>query len=125
MDEKILKKYSFPEQCPVRNVLDKIGDKWSLLVLMLLEEAGTLRFNEIHNYIATISQKMLSVTLKSLEADGLVTRTVYPQIPPKVEYELTLRTKSLLPHIHGLVGWALDNMTEIQTSRMEYETKVS
>ena len=89
MNEKNLKKYGDPENCPVRNVVDKFGDKWSLLILMVLEEGEVLRFNEIYGYIKTISQKMLSVTLKNLEADGLVKRTIYRQIPPKVEYELT------------------------------------
>lgn len=117
MDKNILKKYGDAEHCPVRNVIDRIGDKWSVLVLMVLEEANVLRFNEIWTSIQTISQKMLTVTLKSLEADGLVKRTVYPQIPPKVEYELTARGKSLLPHLHELVGWANENMVGIKDSR--------
>jgi len=117
MKKNNLHKYSNPEECPVRNVVDRIGDKWSILVLLLLEEGSVLRFNEICGYIKTISQKMLAVTLKSLESDGLVKRTVYPQIPPKVEYELTRRGKSLIPHLHSLVGWAKDNMEAIQESR--------
>lgn len=121
MDKKILKKYGEAEHCPVRNVIDRIGDKWSVLVLMVLEEANVLRFNEIWGSIQTISQKMLTVTLKTLEADGLVKRTVYPQIPPKVEYELTARGKTLLPHLHGLVGWAKENMGEIKESRELFE----
>ena len=121
MDEKFLKKYGNADKCPVRNVIDRLGDKWSVLVLMLLEEAHVLRFNEIFGYIQTISQKMLAVTLKSLEADGLVKRTVYPQIPPKVEYELTDRGRSLLPHLHQLVGWANNNMDEIRKSREMFE----
>lgn len=121
MDENILKKFGNAESCPVRNVIDRLGDKWTVLVLMLLEEAEVLRFNEIFGYIQTISQKMLSVTLKSLEADGLVKRTVYPQIPPKVEYELTERGRSLLPHLHQLVGWANSNMAEIRKSREAFE----
>ena len=121
MDENILKKFGYAESCPVRNVIDRLGDKWTVLVLMLLEEAEVLRFNEIFGYIQTISQKMLSVTLKSLEADGLVKRTVYPQIPPKVEYELTDRGRSLLPHLHQLVGWANSNMAEIRKSREAFK----
>jgi len=121
MDEKILKKYGNADKCPVRNVIDRLGDKWSVLVLMLLEEAQVLRFNEIFSYIQTISQKMLSVTLKSLEADGLVQRTVYPQIPPKVEYELTERGRSLLPHLHQLASWANNNLDEIRKSRELFE----
>ena len=121
MDENILKKYGNADSCPVRNVIDRLGDKWSVLVLMLLEESKVLRFNEIYGYIQTISQKMLAVTLKSLEADGLVKRTVYPQIPPKVEYELTERGRSLLPHLHQLVGWANSNLNDIRKSREAFE----
>ena len=117
MDENILKKYGNADSCPVRNVIDRLGDKWSVLVLKLLEESKVLRCNEIYGYIQTISQKMLAVTLKSLEADGLVKRTVYPQIPPKVEYELTDRGRSLLPHLHQLVGWANSNLDDIRKSR--------
>jgi len=123
MAEINLNKFSDVENCPVRNVIDRIGDKWSILILLALEEGETLRFNEIHSTIQSISQKMLAVTLKTLEADGLVKRTVYPQIPPKVEYKLTLRGQSLLPHIHGLVQWAAENLGEIKFSRENYMNK--
>ncbi len=121
MDENKFKKYSNVEGCPVRNVIDRIGDKWSMLVLLVLEEGELLRFNQIVDHIESISQKMLAVTLKTLEADGLVKRTAYPQIPPRVEYNLTSRGKSLLPHIHGLVEWAASNMDDIKHSRMVFE----
>jgi len=121
MRSKNLEKFGDPEHCPVRNVVDRIGDKWSVLVLMLLEEGEVMRFNEIYGSIRTISQKMLAVTLKSLEADGLVMRTVYPQIPPKVEYRLTGRGKSLIPHLQGLVIWAQKNMESIKESRAVFE----
>lgn len=117
MREKNLKIFGEAENCPIRNVIDRIGDKWSILTILILEDGEVLRFNEICKNIKTISQKMLSVTLKTLEADGLVKRTAYPQIPPKVEYELTPRGKSLLPHLHGLVSWAQNNMSEIRESR--------
>lgn len=123
MDKKKLEKYGDAEHCPVRNIVDRIGDKWSMLVLLLLDEEDVLRFNEMHKTIGTISQKMLAVTLKSLEADGLVTRTVYPQIPPKVEYALTPRGKTLVPHLHELVGWAKDNMEHIKVSREHFVVK--
>jgi DNA-binding HxlR family transcriptional regulator len=123
MGEINLNKFSNIENCPVRNVIDRISDKWSILILLVLEEGEILRFNEIHSSIQNISQKMLAVTLKTLEAHGLVKRTVYPQIPPKVEYELTFRGKSLLPHIHGLVQWAAENFDEIKSSREKYESK--
>ncbi len=125
MAEKNLDKFGDPEECPIRNIIDRIGDKWSVLVLMVLEEGDVLRFNELFRHIKTISQKMLTVTLKTLEADGLVKRTVYPQIPPRVEYELTLRGKSLLPHLHGLVTWAKKNMEPIKASRKVFEKETS
>ena len=81
--------------CPIRNVIDKFGDKWSLLVLYHLNEHGTLRFNEL--------------TLKRLEQIGLISRQVYPEVPPRVEYSLTARGKSLMPHVSALIGWALEN----------------
>ncbi len=121
MERKKIKKFADSENCPVRNVIDRIGDKWSVLVLLLLEEEEILRFNEIYKSIETISQKMLTVTLKKLEEDGLINRTVYPQIPPKVEYNLTERGTSLMPHLHALVDWASDNIGEIKIARKAYE----
>lgn len=106
--------------CPVRDVLDRIGDKWSMLVLLVLEKGEVMRFNELYGAVENISQKMLTVTLKSLEADGLLKRTVYAQIPPKVEYALTARGKSLMPHLHSLVGWANKNITKIIESRQVF-----
>ena len=123
MEERNLKKYADADACPIRNVIDRIGDKWSMLVLLLLEEAEVLRFSEIHKTVGTISQKMLTVTLKALEADGLVHRTVFPQIPPRVEYQLTERGQSLMPHLHSLVQWASTNMNEIRESRRVFETE--
>ncbi len=104
-----------------KEVVNRIGDKWSLLVLLVLEEGGIMRFNELGSTIGTISQKMLTVTLRTLEADGLIQRRVYAQIPPKVEYELTSRGKSLLPHLHKLVRWADENMNGIKESRTKFE----
>lgn len=119
-----MKNYANADACPVRNVIDRIGDKWSMLVLLLLEEAEVLRFSEIQKLIETISQKMLTVTLKALESDGLVQRTVYPQIPPRVEYQLTERGKSLMPHLHSLVQWAAANMHDIRESRRLFNAGV-
>ena len=110
----------FPE-CPVRNVLVRIGDKWSILVLLTLD--GTLqpmRFKAIEAAIPDISQKMLTQTLRDLEADGLVQRHAYAEVPPRVEYELTDRSRSLLPHIHDLVGWALNNLSNIVKDRKAF-----
>ena len=95
--------------CPIRNVIEKFGDKWSLLVLYQLHDKGTLRFNELHREMADCSQKMLSQTLKRLEQIGLISRQVYPEVPPRVEYSLTARGQSLMPHISALIGWALEN----------------
>jgi DNA-binding HxlR family transcriptional regulator len=106
--------------CPVRQVLDRFGDKWSILVIILLGDRGKLRFNELSNAIGDISQKMLTVTLRSLEADGLVTRKMYPEIPPRVEYDLTGLAKSLLPLIKEMVKWADANIEEIQENRRRH-----
>jgi DNA-binding HxlR family transcriptional regulator len=118
--EESLKKYSEIGNCPVRNVLDRIGDKWSILVISLLGECGTLRFNELNHKIGNISQKMLTVTLKSLEADGLISRKIYPVIPPRVEYTLTPLGESLLPAVEKLTLWAFENMPVILESRKAY-----
>lgn len=112
-----MKNFHPTDNCPVRNVLCRLGDKWSMLVLITLNANGTMRFNDIHKTIADVSQRMLTVTLRSLEADGLVGRKVYAEVPPRVEYELTERGRSLIPHIEGLVGWALQQMPGIMESR--------
>lgn len=119
MNEDFLKKYADAEHCPVRCILSRIGDKWSVLVIMLLGESGKMRFNEINRSIGDISQKMLTTTLRSLVSDGLVERTIYPEVPPRVEYELTEMGKSLLPHINQLSLWALNNMERIMHHRQQ------
>ncbi|WP_373457017.1 winged helix-turn-helix transcriptional regulator [Parabacteroides sp. 52] len=103
--------------CPVRNVIGRLGDKWSILILTSLHVNGKLRFSEIQRSIGDISQRMLTVTLRSMEADGIIRREVHAEVPPRVEYELTLLGKSLFPHIKALVDWAQDNMEEIKTNR--------
>ncbi len=123
MIKENLEKYSDITDCPVRNVLDRIGDKWSILIISILGEYGTMRFNQINHMIGNISQKMLTVTLKTLEADGLISRKIYPEIPPKVEYKLTALGESLLPAIATLTKWALANMPTILTSREKYANK--
>ena len=99
--------------CPIRDILCRLGDKWSMLVLITLNVNGTMRFSDIQKTISDISQRMLTVTLRTLEADGLVSRTVYAEVPPRVEYQLTETGKTLIPHIESLVGWALEHMTGI------------
>lgn len=106
----------YPE-CPVRNILSRIGDKWSLLILFTLQQHRVIRFKELQRSVPDISQKMLTVTLRTLEEDGLVNREVYPVIPPKVEYKLTERGETLLPHINTLIMWAKENMGDIIEDR--------
>lgn len=103
--------------CPVRNVLSRFGDKWSMLVLVTLEANGIMRFNDIHKTIADVSQRMLTVTLRTLEADGLISRKVYAEVPPRVEYQLTETGHTLMPHIRNLVGWAVEHMPDILEKR--------
>ena len=112
----------FPN-CPIRNVLSRIGDKWSMLVIFTLENNCCLRFKELQRSIPDISQKMLTATLKTLEADGLVLRKAFPEVPPRVEYSLTDKGKSLMPHIDGLLSWAMDNMGDIMEQRKRFLLK--
>ena len=112
--------YALSPQCPIRNVLSRIGDKWSMLVLFTLEKYGVLRFNELKLYIPDISKKMLSTALKVLEADGLVARKMYAEIPPRVEYRLTERGLTLIPLINKLIDWAAANMEDIMADRNKY-----
>ena len=112
----------FPN-CPVRNVLSRIGDKWSMLVLFTLETNKNQRFKELQRNIPDISQKMLTTTLKMLEGDNLVHREAFPEIPPRVEYSLTDKGQSLLPLIDNLMVWASENMSDIIESRQRYLLK--
>jgi DNA-binding HxlR family transcriptional regulator len=110
--------------CPVRQVLDRFGDKWSTLILLLLEKKGTMRFSQLNGTIGDISQKMLTVTLRTLEADGLVSRKVYAEIPPRVEYQLTPLGQSLMPYLESLATWAEANIGTILKSREKFGSKV-
>ena len=104
-----LKKYGCIEQCPVRNVLSRFSGKWPVLILCVLSENESTRFSEISRAIPDISSKVLTDTLKNLEADNLIHRHVYAEIPPRVEYSLTSMGQSLLPILSDLINWALDN----------------
>ncbi len=106
--------------CPVRDVLDRFGDKWSILVIIILGNGQKIRFNELQKMIGDISQKMLAVTLRKLEADGLIIREIFPEIPPRVEYQITLLGNTLLPHVLNLAGWAQANITAIRQSRKQF-----
>lgn len=107
------------ERCPVRDVLDCIGDRWSLLTLLTLQR-GTLRFTALKRAIGDISQRMLAQTLRTLERDGYVHRTVYASVPPKVEYRLTDLGTSLLTRLEPLVRWADDNHMRVRRARLAY-----
>lgn len=104
---------AYDPQCPIRNILARMSDKWSLLVIYTLSQVEKMRFGDIRRAVPDISQKMLTVTLRTLEEDGFVTRTIYPEVPPRVEYALTIRAHSLLPHIQSLIVWAKENMEPI------------
>ena len=116
MDRKEIRDVMFPD-CPIRNVLSRMMDKWTLLVIYTLEQQGTMRFNDIHRAIPDVSQKMLTLTLKCMEADGLVSRKVIPAVPVKVEYTLTERANSVLPLLDQLLAWAMEHFNEILTDR--------
>jgi DNA-binding HxlR family transcriptional regulator len=113
-----------PEACPaVREVLDRVGDKWSVLIIGMLGP-GPRRFSELRRSIEGISQRMLTLTLRGLERDGLVTRTVHPTVPPRVDYELTPLGHTLLEPILALANWAAEHRTEIQAARERYDSLV-
>ncbi len=112
------------EDCEVRQILDRIADKWSLLVVALLEER-TLRFNELRREIDGISQRMLTVTLRQLERDGLVSRTVHPVVPPRVEYELTPLGMSLHETVQALVTWTDAHQREVAAARSAYDARAA
>lgn len=95
--------------CPVRDILGRIGDKWSVLTMLELHKSEVMRFGELSKAIPDVSQKMLTVTLRELESHNLVTRKIYPEVPPRVEYRLTNVGKTLMPHIEGLIVWAMEH----------------
>ena len=101
--------------CPIRQVVSRFGDKWSLLVLFLLNrsDTGVLRFNEMRRFMTDCSQKMLSQTLKNLEQCHLVHREVFPEVPPRVEYSLTDTGKSLMPALTALIDWGKEHFNEV------------
>ncbi len=113
---------SIIEICPIRNIVARFGDKWSLLVLLVINGKGVVRFNELGRLIPDISTRVLSTTLKTLEADGLIDRKVYAQVPPKVEYTLTPTGESLIPLIMQLTEWAQKNMKKVMAHRRKYES---
>ena len=120
IDKDFLRDPVFPE-CPIRNVLARISTKWSLAVLYTLDgNNGPMRFKDIERANPDISQKMLTSTLRGLEADGLISRTVFPEMPPRVEYALTGRGHSFMPVMRQLLDWAYANLTDILSDREHY-----
>lgn len=119
-DSRVTEAQCRETMCTVREVLDRIGDKWSVLVVLTLNE-GTQRFSELLRAVDGISQRMLTRTLRLLERDGLVDRTVYPTVPPKVEYQLTELGKTLLGPVRGLAEWASQNRATIQVARDRFD----
>lgn len=109
--------------CPTRQVINRIGDRWSLLVLYALEN-GTLRFQELRRTVDGVSQKMLTQTVRALERDGLVSRTIYASVPPKVEYSLTPLGRGLTARIAAIREWAYDNIDDIEQARHDFDTQL-
>ena len=112
---------SIIEICPVRNVVARFGNKWALLVILVLSENEPIRYNELGRKIPDISSRVLSNTLRILEADGLVNRRFYQEVPPRVEYSLTETGRSLVPIINKLTEWAQNNMKTIIEHRSKSE----
>lgn len=111
---------SIIEICPVRNVIARFGNKWGLLVLLVISENPAVRFNELSRLIPDVSKRVLSTTLKTLEADGLIERRMYAEVPPRVEYSLSTTGTSLIPIILRLTEWAQTNMKTIIEHRRAY-----
>lgn len=106
--------------CPTRRILDRIGDRWTVLVVGTLGD-GNVRFSELRRRIAGVSQKMLTQTLRGLERDGLVRRTVYPEVPVRVEYALTDAGRTLLEPLRALEQWSVEHMGEVSASQEAYD----
>jgi DNA-binding HxlR family transcriptional regulator len=121
-DDYDARQWDVREDCEVRQILDRIADKWSLLVIALLD-CQSLRFTQLRREIDGISQRMLSVTLRQLERDGLVSRTVHPVVPPRVDYALTPLGRTLHQTIKSLVTWTEQHQEEIIAARAAYDAR--
>ena len=110
------------EYCSASPVLEWLGDKWALVVLLKLRENGIMRFNELYKLIPSISEKMLSTALRSLETDGLVHRKVYPEVPPRVEYYVSDFGMTLIPHLENIIQWGQENFSTIMDNRKKKVT---
>lgn len=111
--------------CPISDLLARLGDKWSMLVLVTLSRADKhcLRFSELMRQVEGISQRMLTTTLRNLERDGILTRQIYPEVPPRVEYTVTERGREMLIPVRQLVQWIAQEWPEIEKSRADYDVK--
>ena len=114
----------FNRNCPSRQVLDRIGDRWSVLILVALSH-GPMRYTELSRRIDGVSQKMLTQTLRGLERDGMVARTVHPVIPPRVDYELTDLGRTLRRPISALEAWAIAHMDDVVAARVVYDESLA
>lgn len=126
-DESLIAEDTYEDHrdCPVNSLLSRLGDKWSMLVIVALAKADNhcLRFSELMREVNGISQRMLSTTLKNFERDGIVIRHLYPEVPPRVEYTLTERGQGFLIPVKALVDWLLNEWPNIETSRQHYDSK--
>jgi DNA-binding HxlR family transcriptional regulator len=109
-------------KCRIREILDRVGDKWSLFVIFRLG-AGPRRFTELRHSVDGISQRMLTVTLRGLERDGIVTRTVHPVVPPRVDYELTKMGQALIDAVGSLMAWADAHLDDVDAARAAYDSR--
>jgi DNA-binding HxlR family transcriptional regulator len=105
------------EYCKAAPVLEWLGNKWALVVLMTISESGPVRFNELYRTIPSVSEKVLSQVLKQLTADGIIDRQLYPDVPPRVEYSITDLGRTLLPHVQALIDWGRENFDRIMENR--------
>ena len=119
MNKKEIQSATFPD-CPIRNVISHITDKWSLLVLYTLEQKEVLRFKDLWRQIPDISQKMLTSTLRHLEDDGIISRELFAEVPPRVEYRLSERGQSLMPHLDALIAWGIEHSQAIMNDRKNH-----
>lgn len=110
------------ERCPIRDVLDRLGDRWTVLVLDTLDR-GTRRFNELQREIEDISPRMLAQTLRQLEQDGLVSREVFPTVPPRVDYSLTELGGSFFDRFKGMIDWAQAHQADVRAARVAYASR--
>lgn len=115
----------FDKTCPARTVLDRIGDKWSVMILLVLKEENRLRFTQLKSRIEGVTPKVLTRTLRAMERDGLINRYIYAEVPPRVEYDLTPIGASLLKAVSTIANWSENNVSEIMKARTKYDEAVN